>query len=55
MIQQFAKIDAVVQGIGHHQAEGLRGFGRQVARQQIRPVAALRHRLKHPVFGLWLT
>ncbi|EPO93083.1 hypothetical protein J047_06003 [Klebsiella pneumoniae 160_1080] len=52
VIQQFAKIDAVVQGIGHHQAEGLRGFGRQVARQQIRPVAALRHRLKHPVFGL---
>ncbi len=30
VIQQFAKIDAVVQGIGHHQAEGLRGFGRRL-------------------------
>ena len=50
--QQFAKVDAVIKGVRHHQAQRLGAFGRQVARQQIRAIAALFNGLKHPVFGL---
>ncbi len=50
--QQFAEVAAGIQGVGHHQAQGLGAFSRQVARQQIRAVAALFNGLKHPIFVL---
>ena len=52
VVKQFAEIDAVIKGVGHHQPEGLGLFRRQVARQQIRPVAAFGHRLEDAIFGL---
>ncbi len=33
MEQQLAEIDPMIEGVGHHQPEGLCAFGRQVARQ----------------------
>ena len=50
--QQFAKVDAVIEGVRHHQSQRLGTFGCQVSRQQIRAIAALFNGLKHPVFGL---
>ena len=49
--EQFAKIDAVIKGVGDHQTQRLGTFGRQISCQQIRAIAALFNRLKHPVFG----
>lgn len=50
--QQLAKVNAVIQGVGHYQPKRLGAFGRQVSRQQVRAIAALFDGLKNPVFGL---
>jgi hypothetical protein len=52
MKQQLAEIDAVIKGICYHQAQRLRGFRRQTARQQVWAVTTLFNGLKHAVFGL---
>ncbi len=50
--QQFAKINAVIEGVGHYQPQRLGTFRCQVSRQQIRAITALFDGLKHPIFGL---
>ena len=50
--QQLAKVDPMVQGVRHHQPQGLGAFGRQVSRQQIGAIPALFDGLKHAVFRL---
>lgn len=50
--QQLAKVDPMVQGVCHHQPQGLGAFGRQVSRQQIGAIPALFDGLKHAVFRL---
>ena len=50
--QQLAKVDPMVQGVCHHQPQGLGAFGRQVSRQQIGAIPAFFDGLKHAVFRL---
>ncbi|MOA16778.1 hypothetical protein D3C78_1370080 [compost metagenome] len=52
MGEQLAEIDAVIQGVGHHQSQGLGILGRQLPGQQIGAITALLDGLEHPIPGL---
>ena len=50
--KQLAEIDAVIEGVGHHQAQSLGVFGGQLPGQQVGAIAALLYGLEHPIPGL---